>query len=482
MLVFENRGAAVGATIAHPHGQIYAFDVVPELPHRELERGTRLGRAGRPARGGGAGLARLGARGAGLPVRRPRSRRATSCPTSLRSTTAGRDALAALLVDVLERFDRLFDAETPYMLWIHQRPFDGSDWPDARLHVEIVTPWRAPGVPRLRRRRRARLGRLLQPVSHRKPRRSRCETRLSTHARSLESLLHIGGRRTWELPELASLNRLPPVATLARSSSRVRDLDGRWDFRLVQRPDEAPRALGVARGWQEVEVPGLWTMQGFGRPHYTNVVMPFPDPPPHVPEQNETGIYRREFTIPRGWRSRPVILHFGGSEGVLYVLVNGEPVGIAKDARTPAEFDISDLVRHDGPNELVAVVVRWSDASFVEDQDQWWHAGLPRSIRLVSPSVRDVEVRATVDGQLTVLAAEGDVRVLDPRGRVAAKGALEDGRFEGEVRSPRLWSAEDPALYTLELSAGRRDGRRPRSASGTSRSATGNCSSTASRC
>ena len=123
-------------------------------------------------------------------------------------------------------------------------------------------------------------------------------------------------------------------------------------------------------------MPGLWTMQGFGQPHYTNVVMPFRDPPPHVPEQNETGIYRRTFTIPRGWRSRPVVLHFGGAEGVLYVLVNGEPVGIAKDARTPAEFDVSELVRHDGPNELVAVVVRWSDASFVEDQDQWWHAGL----------------------------------------------------------------------------------------------------------
>ena len=61
---------------------------------------------------------------------------------------AGRDALAALLVDVLERFDRLFDAETPYMLWIHQRPFDGGDWPDARLHVEIVSPWRAAGVTR----------------------------------------------------------------------------------------------------------------------------------------------------------------------------------------------------------------------------------------------------------------------------------------------------------------------------------------------
>jgi beta-galactosidase len=277
---------------------------------------------------------------------------------------------------------------------------------------------------------------------------------VSTHAQSLESLLSIGACRTWELPELASLNRLAPTATLTRSASRVRDLDGRWEFRLAPRPEDAPRALSNTRGWQEVEVPGLWTMQGFGRPHYTNIVMPFPDVPPHVPEQNETGIYRRTFTIPRGWRSRPVVLDFGGAEGVLYVLVNGEPVGIAKDARTPAAFDISGLVRHDGPNELVAVVVRWSDASFVEDQDQWWQAGLPRSIRLVSPTVRDMEWRAGIDGQFVVLAEEGDIRLLDARGHAVATGTLQDGKLDGEVRHPCLWSAEDPALYTLELSAG----------------------------
>ncbi len=222
----------------------------------------------------------------------------------------------------------------------------------------------------------------------------------------------------------------------------------------MARPEDAPRALAAARGWVEVDVPGLWTMQGFGRPHYTNQVMPFDNPPPTVPEQNETGIYRRTFTVPRGWRSRPVVLHFGGSEGVLYALVNGAPVGIAKDARTPAEFDVSDLVRHDGPNELVAVVVRWSDASFVEDQDQWWQAGLSRSIRLVSPSVRDVEVRADISGRFTVLGAEGEVRLLDAGGRAVATGELEDGTFDGAIRRPRLWSAEEPALYTLELSAG----------------------------
>ncbi|MDP9283676.1 MAG: galactose-1-phosphate uridylyltransferase [Actinomycetota bacterium] len=147
VLVFENRGAAVGATISHPHGQIYAFDFVPELPRRELLRGTRLGEPGD----------RLVAESPGWRAWVPE---APVFPFALRLAPAervpdlpsldagGRDGLAELLVDVLRRFDRLFDGETPYMLWIHQRPFDGGDWPDARLHLEIVTPWRAPGVMR----------------------------------------------------------------------------------------------------------------------------------------------------------------------------------------------------------------------------------------------------------------------------------------------------------------------------------------------
>jgi UDPglucose--hexose-1-phosphate uridylyltransferase len=147
VLVFENRGREVGATIAHPHGQIYAFDFVPDEPRRELLRGEQLGDPGD----------RLVAEAPGWQAWVPE---APVFPYALRLVpdapvpdlpsldAAGRDGLAALLVDVLERLDRLFEAETPYMLWIHQRPFDGRDWPDARLHVELVSPWRAAGVMR----------------------------------------------------------------------------------------------------------------------------------------------------------------------------------------------------------------------------------------------------------------------------------------------------------------------------------------------
>jgi UDPglucose--hexose-1-phosphate uridylyltransferase len=147
VLVFENRGADVGATITHPHGQIYAFDFVPDVPRRELERGSRFDEPGE----------RLVAVADGWRAWVPE---APTFPYALLLMPDapvpdlpslgddGRSGLAALLTDVLERLDRLFSAQTPYMLWIHQRPFDGGDWPDARLHVEIVSPWRAPHVPR----------------------------------------------------------------------------------------------------------------------------------------------------------------------------------------------------------------------------------------------------------------------------------------------------------------------------------------------
>jgi UDPglucose--hexose-1-phosphate uridylyltransferase len=147
VLVFENRGAEVGATISHPHGQIYAFDVVPELPLRELSRGTLFGDPGD----------RMVATAPGWRAWVPE---AATHPYALLLVPddevpdlpslgdAGRDGLAALLVDVLERLDRLFDAPAPYMLWFHQRPFDGARWPGARLHVEVVCPWRSRGALR----------------------------------------------------------------------------------------------------------------------------------------------------------------------------------------------------------------------------------------------------------------------------------------------------------------------------------------------
>ena len=311
---------------------------------------------------------------------------------------------------------------------------------------------------------------------------------------ALLSLLYTGGVPSWERPELTSLGTLPPRATLVpfpsperaatldrRRSPWLRSLDGRWEFRLADRPAGAPRAACSPRGWDAVEVPGLWTMLGYEVPQYTNVVMPFAERPPRVPDANATGLYRRRFTLPRAWAGRRVVLQFGGVEGVLHVVVNGRPVGLAKDGRTPAEFDLTKLLRPSGePNELLAAVVRWSDASFVEDQDQWWHAGISREVLLYATGptyVADVFARAELDdsfrnGRLAVdVAVDGpkaeqarlEARLLDPAGREVLAAPLEvrgrEHTLTAPVRAPRRWSAEDPALYTLVVTLRARDGR-----------------------
>lgn len=314
-------------------------------------------------------------------------------------------------------------------------------------------------------------------------------------------LLFLGGVKSWENPQLTGLNKLPPHATLipfptaaaalaasAEESPWFERLDGRWQFKLVPRPEAATWAELGPDGWSAITVPGNWTMQGFGTPHYTNVVMPFPDEPPHVPAANPTGIYRRAFNVPAEWRARRVVLHFGGCEGALFVYVNGQPVGISKDARTPAEFDISALVSFDGPNDLVAVVTRWSDASFIEDQDHWWQAGLQREVYLYStgrPHLQDVFARGeladdlrtgilrvtcqigfgcelhagcAVEAQLyddvaapvfaTPLRATATMPE-DPR--VVPTARRTELHLEGTIPHVRRWSAETPALYTLVI-------------------------------
>jgi UDPglucose--hexose-1-phosphate uridylyltransferase len=147
VLVFENRGAEVGATIGLPHGQIYAFDFVPDVPARELRRGRPTGDPRQRIVATSSGWKAWVPEAPAFPyalVLYPDA----DVPDLPSLDDPGRDGLAQLLVNVLARLDRVFDAPTPYMLWIHQRPFDSGEWPYAKVHVEIVSPWRAAGVPR----------------------------------------------------------------------------------------------------------------------------------------------------------------------------------------------------------------------------------------------------------------------------------------------------------------------------------------------
>ncbi len=312
-------------------------------------------------------------------------------------------------------------------------------------------------------------------------------------------LLQTGSLKTWQSPETLSLNRLParattypyPSAAAALENCREtspwwRSLNGDWDFRLVGRPEDVPAdfvqpdyALDAA--WSKLPVPSNWTMHGHGHPHYTNVVMPFNDLPPQVPAENPTGLYRTRFTVPADWDGRRIILHIGGAESVLYVWVDGRPVGLAKDTRLPSEFDLTAYVRAGGTHTLAAAVVKWSDASFVEDQDQWWMGGIHREVYLYSQAnlfLEDVFVRGDVQANLRDAHLTVDVRVgapdaeakgcrirvqlHDAKGRPVlrrpAEGAVHATdfwrhprkriRLSVPVKDPRLWSVEAPHLYT----------------------------------
>jgi len=315
----------------------------------------------------------------------------------------------------------------------------------------------------------------------------------------LDTLLEIGGRKTWKLPQLTGFNKLPPrttsypfsspieALTLDRETSpRFLSLNGVWDFKILSRPEEiADNIIGDAN-WHLIHVPGNWTMQGFGHPHYTNVAMPFPNIPPDVPEINLTGIYRRTFHLPPSWVGRRVVLHIGGCEGALYIYLNGQPVGISKDSRTPAEFDITALTSPSDLNELIMLVIQWSDASFLEDQDHWWQAGLQREVYLYStriPHIQDIFAIGDLtddyqDGILRLWVKIGfpgdypkdsvvEAQLYDPQKNQVIPQPLmttfnasrDEWRatlfpvnevfFEQTIPKPLQWSAEITNLYTV---------------------------------
>ncbi|MFJ9744824.1 glycoside hydrolase family 2 TIM barrel-domain containing protein [Streptomyces chartreusis] len=285
--------------------------------------------------------------------------------------------------------------------------------------------------------------------------------------------------RPWEAPEVTSWGRLPMNAVGRRSG--VLPLDGDWRFQLLSAPD-AP----VGGAWSTARVPGAWTLQGTSDlPQYTNVAMPFAEFPPYSPAANPTGVYEREVDVPADWAGRRIVLQVGAAESVLLVHVDGRPAGISKDSHLAAEFDLTALVRPGARATVRLTVVKWSDASHLEDQDQWWHGGITRSVLLYSTDrlhLADVTVRAAYSGDLRVdcrvrdaggALPEGWYLTGDLDGQPLAQDAefdranAEDERvsdFLGEARllagvtDVRTWNAETPELYDLTVRLHRHDG------------------------
>ena len=194
-------------------------------------------------------------------------------------------------------------------------------------------------------------------------------------------------------------------------------LDGTWRFQLLHKPTEK-----LGKRWATIPVPGLWTMQEtsdvfFDKPIYTNTQMPFAEQPPFVPEENPHGVYERDFDLPKSWAGKRVVLQLGGYESVALIYINGIEVGLTKDSRLAAEFDVTNFVRS-GNNVVRIDVTKWSDATFIEDQDQWWHGGITRSIKLYATNKVFIECFKTVtgldkNGTTGILSIEADLNSLD---------------------------------------------------------------------
>ncbi len=304
------------------------------------------------------------------------------------------------------------------------------------------------------------------------------------------SLAAILARRDWENPAVTQLNALaahPPFASWRRADAALHDtastsqqsLNGRWQFSYFTRPESVPESWTECDlpESDEIVVPSNWQMAGYDAPIYTNVTYPIPVNPPFVPQDNPTGCYSLTFHINPDWLSSgQTRVIFDGVNSAFHLWCNGQWVGYAQDSRLPSEFDLSRLLVA-GENRLAVMVLRWSDGSYLEDQDMWRMSGIFRDVTLLhKPDMRlcDVQLlphlnadfnRATLEAQVVV---EGDItddtRIavqLWQEGRLVAeceqalgseiideRGCYNDRTtLRLTVDNPALWSAEVPTLY-----------------------------------
>jgi len=266
----------------------------------------------------------------------------------------------------------------------------------------------------------------------------------------------------------------------------VQILSGNWKFNRVPKPADRPldfyKPEYDVSHWKEIPVPANWQLHGYGIPIYTNIVYPFAVNPPFIQhDNNPVGSYRRNFSIPEEWENKEIFIHFEGVKSAFYLWVNGEKVGYSQGSMTPAEFNITKYLK-EGENVLAVEVYRWSDGSYLEDQDMWRFSGIYRDVYLFAKPklhIRDFFITTDLDEiyKNAELNLQTDIRNLGEntiqgyhlKASVFEKGngskpileldekiSVDAGReysvsFRKQVRSPKLWSAETPHLYFLIL-------------------------------
>lgn len=305
-------------------------------------------------------------------------------------------------------------------------------------------------------------------------------------ALSLLGTVAFAQKNEWQDPNINEVNRAPmhthyfayedeasALKGCKESSSNYMTLNGTWKFFWVKNADMRPTDFYQVgyndKGWDEIQVPGLWEMSGYGDPMYVNVGYPwreqFNSNPPEVPiEGNHVGSYRREITIPADWKGKEIFAHFGSVTSNIYLWVNGKFVGYSEDSKLEAEFNLTKYLKP-GKNLIAFQVFRWCDGTYLEDQDFLRLAGVARDCYLYTRNpkyIQDIRVTPDLDAQYKdatlniALNMNGngtvDLKLLDKNGKEIANSSVKgSGKLSTEmaISNPEKWSAETPVLYTL---------------------------------
>jgi beta-galactosidase len=299
--------------------------------------------------------------------------------------------------------------------------------------------------------------------------------------------------RPWENPSIVQQNRLPAHAPLhgyptsddarLKTNSQRRFLNGTWGFAYFDQPEQVPDDI-VTDEYEftkNLAVPSNWQLQGFDKPIYTNVQYPFTEGAPKVPNENPTGVYRQSFDISEAELAQRTTVIFDGANSILFLYCNGRYVGLSKDSRLPAEFDLTEFL-HSGTNQITAIVLRWSDGSYLEDQDMWWLSGLFRDVSLLmkppvsiadyrvqthldavyKDAVLDIETRigGKIPARVMTVKAElfdGEALVAQGKANLGSNMVDEHGGYpeiaqhQINISNPKKWTDETPNLYALVL-------------------------------
>lgn len=301
-------------------------------------------------------------------------------------------------------------------------------------------------------------------------------------------------RRDWENPQSVNIHCLQAHSPLSsfRSMTDARDgvhaqrrsLNGEWKFKLFEAPEWVEGAFIAPHfddtPWDSIPVPSNWQLHGYDKPIYANVKYPFNVNPPFVPQDNPTGCYRTTFTLTDAELTNTQRIIFDGVNSAFHLWCNGHWVGYSQDSRLPAEFDLTPYLIA-GENTLAVMVLRWSDGSYLEDQDMWWLSGIFRDVTLLSKPqhcITDVFVTPDLDAcyrdgtlsiqthlcapetyQVQVQLFEGEQPITEPcierphNRRIDERGSWRDVVFHSlHVREPKQWSAETPTLYRVVVS------------------------------